>query len=482
MCPRKNTNKRAITQLLPTSKEMYHRKIRFMTALSGLAFAISMSPATAQEQTFAPFQLEVQQPMLFGQADGAFLQGGISDTIRGALLKTIQQKNGPRAKPSYAPRYEILQPRIAPDLSGQLAIASSKFVPELKARTGGMFDLPVRKLDGQVDLQQKTNTALEELTPRADKQFAPFDLTAKRDDVHTIDLKPRSPSEAPVLAAAVSAPIAIPDIAKDAPIEFRERPREVAELLPAKARSQDLDLTPKAQTRTAVDLTAAKPQVAMDLTPAKGTSVQLELPTQREERRETAIELAAPKLITQPKTEPKLVPKPEPKPKVQDELRTKAKLQPAPRIEPMAALPKLVKIKQIKEKPVKTPKPPQRSQKEQEKIEWDAWYDQVGKLCDQRLVTELDKCDNAVGWCTVSIAVRRNQKMGVVFIKGSGNSFIEAVLTAYRALDGHSSLAFPPGTKRTEVEFQVTSRQSNQGPIVDIDAKRITGDTEIITK
>lgn len=455
---------------------MDYRKIRFMTALSGLAFAVSMSPAAAQEETFAPFQLEVTQPMLFGQADSAFLQGGISDTIRGALLKTIQQKNGPRAKPSYAPRYEILQPRIAPDLSGQLAIASPQFVPELKARSGGIFDLPLKKFDAQVELQQKANTPLEELKPRVDDHLTPFDLTAKRDNVQSIDLKPRSPSEAPVLTAAIPAPMTIPDVAKDAPIELRQRPREVAELQPVRTNTQNLDLTPK--TSKAVELAAAQPRVAMDLTPAKATAVQLQLPPQIEERRETAVELVVPKPIAQPRLEQKL----EQKPKVQDELRTKAKLKPAPRIEPMAAQPQSIKIKQTKVKPVKTSQPPQRSRKEEEKIEWDAWYEQVGKLCDERLVKKLEFYDNPPGECTVEITILKSGKVGVRPLGGTNADFISATESAYRSIDGHPWLAFPHGTTRQKVTFQVTSRQSTQGPIVEVDAKRITGDTEIITK
>jgi hypothetical protein len=121
---------------------------------------------------------------------------------------------------------------------------------------------------------------------------------------------------------------------------------------------------------------------------------------------------------------------------------------------------------------------PKLNAKEQQRVLWDQWYDRVGKLCDSQLAAELEKHGNPAGSCTVEVSVRKDCHIGVISTQRDGEAFSTATLAAYRSLDGHPAWQFPAGSRRSQVRFVVKNSQDDAGPVIEIEGKRITGDSE----
>jgi hypothetical protein len=112
-------------------------------------------------------------------------------------------------------------------------------------------------------------------------------------------------------------------------------------------------------------------------------------------------------------------------------------------------------------------------------ISWDAWYARVAKLSEPLLEGAVEQ-KGSEGANTVSITVRANHRVSVSLVNASNSTFDGAVMRAYRKLDGNPALAFPVGSRRSEVTFLADNTHVAPGDISGVSSQSCTGDTEFL--
>lgn len=121
-----------------------------------------------------------------------------------------------------------------------------------------------------------------------------------------------------------------------------------------------------------------------------------------------------------------------------------------------------------------------REKREQlEALLWDKWYANLNALLCKELERTLDRHGHPAGTNRIRIIVSSNHQVEAHLIQGSNESFNEAVLEAYNALNANPNLRFPKGSARTKVEFESNHIQDIPGP-ASIDARSVQGDREFI--
>jgi hypothetical protein len=71
-----------------------------------------------------------------------------------------------------------------------------------------------------------------------------------------------------------------------------------------------------------------------------------------------------------------------------------------------------------------------------------------------------------------------NHRLRVSLIQGSNDDFDQAVLEAYRSLNGNIGLQFPVGTQRTVLDYDTAHIQNVSAPTVQFHSTTIHGDVE----
>lgn len=111
-------------------------------------------------------------------------------------------------------------------------------------------------------------------------------------------------------------------------------------------------------------------------------------------------------------------------------------------------------------------------------ISWDPWYAHVAAVAEPLLVHAVESCGGPAGSNTVEITVLRNHHVTVTLVHGGNTSYDNAILRAYRRLDGNRALAFPKGSCRAEVSFAADNTHIAAGEVSSVDTQPCIGDTE----
>ncbi|MBP6348125.1 MAG: hypothetical protein KA392_01155 [Candidatus Obscuribacter sp.] len=114
----------------------------------------------------------------------------------------------------------------------------------------------------------------------------------------------------------------------------------------------------------------------------------------------------------------------------------------------------------------------------EESISWDKWYLNLNALVNPKLIECMESNDNPAGKNSIRVTVTATHKLTVELLQPSNKSFDDAILSAYRYLDGNELLVFPPGSKRNSVSIIVESQRKESGPISQVHSNPIVGDKE----
>ncbi len=111
-------------------------------------------------------------------------------------------------------------------------------------------------------------------------------------------------------------------------------------------------------------------------------------------------------------------------------------------------------------------------------IPWDLWHANFAKLARTPLLNAISKSTNPSGANTVSITVRPDHHLVVSLTRKSNPAFDEAVLNAYRSLDGNGALEYPAGSRRKTVTFLIDNKHGASGTPSGVKSQTSVGDKE----
>lgn len=115
-----------------------------------------------------------------------------------------------------------------------------------------------------------------------------------------------------------------------------------------------------------------------------------------------------------------------------------------------------------------------------EEIAWDAWYQQVARLSEPRLLKCLEDQGNPSGTNTLEITVTANRVLTAKVSNASNPAFDAATIKAYRLLNGRAELQFPPGSRRKQITFFVDNDHELAGTVSDVLTTPCSGDRELV--
>lgn len=113
-------------------------------------------------------------------------------------------------------------------------------------------------------------------------------------------------------------------------------------------------------------------------------------------------------------------------------------------------------------------------------IKWDEWHADFAKLANKPILSEVNKAGNPQGTNTVEITVRSNHQLSVRLAKPGNEVFDQAILNAYRSLDGNPSLQYPAGSRRSAITFFIDNQHEEEGAPSSVKNKTSVGDQEIL--
>ncbi len=116
----------------------------------------------------------------------------------------------------------------------------------------------------------------------------------------------------------------------------------------------------------------------------------------------------------------------------------------------------------------------------QETLLWDRWYAHINDLVCRGLNTTLGAHGDPAGKCLIHIVITPNHRLQATVVRSSDPAFGQAILEAYKILDGNAELAFPQGTRRSKQEYETEHEKDLPQPISQINSDTIHGDREYI--
>lgn len=96
-------------------------------------------------------------------------------------------------------------------------------------------------------------------------------------------------------------------------------------------------------------------------------------------------------------------------------------------------------------------------------IEWDAWHANFARLARPKILQKLNKFGNPAGKNTIEVSVSASGHVTAELKRAGNTAFDQAILEAYRSLDGSASLQFPKGSCRREIRFLVDNDHAGKG-------------------
>ncbi len=109
---------------------------------------------------------------------------------------------------------------------------------------------------------------------------------------------------------------------------------------------------------------------------------------------------------------------------------------------------------------------------------WDAWYQNIDQLLREPLIEELKRHNNPAGSNRVQVTVWSDHHLEAFTVSNGPEAFDEAVLDAYRSLNGNPALAFPASSERTSVTYFAEHKHDNSSAPDAIETHEIRGDQE----
>ena len=113
-------------------------------------------------------------------------------------------------------------------------------------------------------------------------------------------------------------------------------------------------------------------------------------------------------------------------------------------------------------------------------VVWDAWHKRFAKLAGDALLASINRLDAPLGSNSVNITITPDNRLTVSLAKASNPKFDQAVLQAYKSLNGSHALNFPPGSLRSSISFVVDNKHTSKGVASVVHSKTFTGDREML--
>lgn len=113
-------------------------------------------------------------------------------------------------------------------------------------------------------------------------------------------------------------------------------------------------------------------------------------------------------------------------------------------------------------------------------IEWDKWHASFAQLARAPILKCVDESGNPSGNNTVEVTVWPNRHVEVKLAKSSNPSFDKAIMKAYQSLDGNPALAYPKGSRRSNVSFLIDNKHEGAGRPSAVNSQSSVGDKEVL--
>ena len=113
-------------------------------------------------------------------------------------------------------------------------------------------------------------------------------------------------------------------------------------------------------------------------------------------------------------------------------------------------------------------------------LKWDVWHARFAELARNPILKSVSKAGNPAGANTVEIGVSTDHRVTVRFVQTSNPAFDQAILQAYRSLDGNPALAYPAGSRRSSITFLIDNTHTGAGVPTGVKSQTSVGDKEIV--
>ncbi|CAN5693441.1 hypothetical protein BH10CYA1_BH10CYA1_04530 [soil metagenome] len=113
---------------------------------------------------------------------------------------------------------------------------------------------------------------------------------------------------------------------------------------------------------------------------------------------------------------------------------------------------------------------------------WDRWYQHVNDLVCAALRTTMPKHGNPAGTNRVHITIWANHRIEPKLVEGSNQHFDQAIIEAYKSLNGSAELQFPSGTHRTQNDYETAHIQEIPAATAAFESSTVRGDLETLVK
>ncbi len=117
-----------------------------------------------------------------------------------------------------------------------------------------------------------------------------------------------------------------------------------------------------------------------------------------------------------------------------------------------------------------------------ESLLWDRWYQHVNDLVCSALRTTMPKHGNPAGTNRVHITVWADHRIEPRLVEGNNQNFDQAIIEAYKSLNGSAELLFPGGTHRKQNDYETAHIQEIPAATAAFESSTVRGDFETLVK
>ncbi|RTL45255.1 MAG: hypothetical protein EKK48_04145 [Candidatus Melainabacteria bacterium] len=117
-----------------------------------------------------------------------------------------------------------------------------------------------------------------------------------------------------------------------------------------------------------------------------------------------------------------------------------------------------------------------------EMLLWDRWYQHVNDLVCAALRTTMPKHGNPAGTNRVHITVWADHRLEPRLVESNNPNFDQAIIEAYKSLNGSAELEFPKGTHRKQNDYETAHIQEIPAATAAFESRTVRGDLETLVK
>lgn len=118
----------------------------------------------------------------------------------------------------------------------------------------------------------------------------------------------------------------------------------------------------------------------------------------------------------------------------------------------------------------------------EEMLLWDRWYQHVNDLVCSALRTTMPKHGNPAGTNRVHITVWADHRIEPRLVESNNPNFDQAIIEAYKSLNGSAELEFPRGTQRKQNDYETAHIQEIPAATAAFESRTVRGDLETLVK